>query len=227
MELAAGLRSRRIAPRTIDVLRVVREVLARFEALARDDLELASEALPAAASVIELKARLLLPSPPSLPAEEDEEDARRDALAAVALLEELEGAIETLRQRREERRHQLPASAPTPNYPRRPRPLGIPLARLADIATRLQPSSYFEIVRDRFSMVSAIRQLLARLRPGVRQPLSAFSDEGSWATRTIFFAGALELVRDGRASLHQGADFAPIEVEGKRPVAQTSTGRGV
>jgi segregation and condensation protein A len=214
-ELAHALRNRRLAPRSVDLLVVVREVLRRFEALAADDLDLASESLPMAAAVVELKARLLLPQRGGGVAEEElENEERGEALAAIALLQELEAAIEALRQRREERRYHLPASAPSPTYPRRPRPLGIPLARLTEIAARLRPTGYFELVRDRLSVALAIRRILARLRPGVREPLEGLVEEPGWGSRTIYFAGALELVRDGRAHLHQGEDFGPIEVEG-------------
>lgn len=213
-ELALALRHRRLQPRAVDLLVVVREVLRRFELLAADDLDLASEALPAAAAVIELKARLLLPSPPAEDEADLEGEERADALAAIALLQELEGAIEALRQRREARRYHLLATAPTPNYPRRPRPLGIPLARLTEIAARLRPTGYFELVRDRLSVAVAIRRILARLRPGVREPLATLAEEPGWESRAIYFAGALELVRDGRARMHQVEDFGPIEIEG-------------
>lgn len=223
-ELAAALRSRRLAPLAVDLLRVVREVLLRFEALAVDDLELASEALPAAAAVIELKARLLLPTPASL-LDEEAEGAEVDTLAAVLLLQELETAILELRQRREERRYHLLASAPTPSYPRQRRPLGIPLARLTEIASRLRPSGYFELERDRLNVALAIRRLLARLHPGKRERLETFGDGSGWGSRTIYFAGALELVRDGRAKLYQMEDFGPIEVEGVAPPVDEGANR--
>lgn len=211
-ELAHALRSRRLAPREVDLLHVVREVLARFDAFAASDLELATEALPSAAAVVELKARLLLPRP-ELEAEGAEEEVRDEALRAVALLEALEQAIVELRERRERRRHRLPASAPAPDYPRRPRPLGVPLQRLAEIAARLRPSAYFEMVRDRLTIAGAIQALMRLLRPGERRPLDALVEDSEWGTRTVYFAGALELVRDGRAKLHQRRPFAPIEVE--------------
>ncbi|MFU8888079.1 MAG: segregation and condensation protein A [Trueperaceae bacterium] len=213
-ELAHALRTHRLAPAQVDLLFVVREVLVRFEAFASRDLDLATEALPAAATVIELKARLLLPRPPR-EADEDEDSARADALAAVAALEALEEAIVELRERRERRRHLLPARASAPSYPRRPRPLGVPLARLAELAARLRPGPYFEIVRDRLTVTAAIGRILASLRPGQRRRFDELLDDAEWSTRTVFFAGALELVRDGRCELHQGEAFGPLEVEGR------------
>ena len=216
-ELAHALRTRRLAPAQVDLVFVVREVLARFEALASRDLDLATEALPAAATVVELKARLLLPRPPREADGDDEELARADALAAVAALEALEQAIVELRERRERRRHLLPARASAPSYPRRPRPLGVPLARLTELAARLRPGPYFELVRDRLTVTAAIGRILASLRPGQRRRFEELLDDADWSTRTVYFAGALELVRDGRCELHQERAFGPLEVEGRTP----------
>jgi len=216
-ELAHMLRTQRLAPSEVDLMVVVHEVLARFEAFAARDLELATEALPAAAAVIELKARLLLPRPPR--ATDDDEAERERALAAVAVLEALEEAIAELRERRERRRHLLPARASTPSYPRSPRPLGVPLARLAELAARLRPGRYFELVADRLTVTGAIARLLAWLRPG-RRPFDDVLEDGTWSTRTVYFAGALELVREGRCRLHQDEPFGPLEVEGTADVGR-------
>lgn len=213
-ELAHRLRSRKLMPSQVNLLRVVQQVLERFDAWASRDLELATEALPAAAGVVELKARLLLPRPPVASEEEEMVVAREEVLAAVAALEALEDAIAELRDRRERRGQLLPARAPTPTYPRRPRPMGVPLGRLVEIASRLRPGAYFEMARDRLTMSAAIARLRRLLRPGWRQPLDELVDDPSWGTRTIYFAGALELVREGRARLHQDAPFATLEAEG-------------
>ncbi len=214
-ELAQALRTHKLAPAQVDLLFVVREVLARFDAYAARDLDLATEALPAAATVIELKTRLLLPRPARPTDDVDVDQARADALAAVAALEALEAAIVELRERRERRRHLLPARASAPSYPRSPRPLGVPLARLVELAARLRPGPYFDLVRDRLTVTSAIARILALLRPGDRRPFDELMDDRDWSTRTVFFAGALELVRDGRCVLHQRDAFGPLEAEGR------------
>jgi chromatin segregation and condensation protein Rec8/ScpA/Scc1 (kleisin family) len=69
-------------------------------------------------------------------------------------------------------------------------------------------------VRERLTMSAAIGRILARLRPGQRRDFDELVEDRSWATRTVYFAGALELVRDGRCRLHQHDPFGPIEVEG-------------
>lgn len=212
-ELAHALRSERLAPADVDLLAVVRIVLARFEAFADHDLERATEALPRAAQVIELKVRLLLPRPPRV-TDEDEAEERAETLAAIAALEALEGAIAELRERRERRRTLLTAKAPLPAFPRPHRPLGVPLGRLAELASRLRPTAYFELLPERLTIAGAMARLLALLRPGRRRTLDEVMADASWATRTVTFAGALELIREGRLRAHQEAPFGPIEFEG-------------
>lgn len=220
-ELAHALRTERLAPSDVDLLAVVRVVLARFEAFAAGDLDRATEALPRAAQVVELKARLLLPKPPKASDDEAEAEAQADALAAVAALEALEEAIAELRARRERRRTLLTAKAPVPDYPRPRRPLGVPLGRLAELASRLRPSSYFELLPDRLTLAGAMARLLAVLRPGRRRTLDELLGDPSWATRTVTFAGALELVREGKVRAHQEAAFGPIELEGVADAADS------
>ena len=213
-ELAHALRSERIAPSDVDLLAVVRLVLARFEAFAVDDLDRATEALPRAAQVVELKVRLLLPRPPRPSDEEAEAEAQADALAAVAALEALEEALVELRERRERRRTLLTAKAPVPDFPRARRPLGVPLGRLAELASRLRPNGYFELLPDRLTLAGAMARLLAAVLPGRRRTFDEVVADPSWATRTVTFAGALELVREGRLRAHQDEAFGPIELEG-------------
>lgn len=212
-ELAYALRGGALRTRDIDLYRLVRDYLAHFDRLADRDLGLASEALPRVAQVIELKTRLLLPRPPREEEEDAEELELDEALEAVALLEELEEAIDFLRVRREERKIVLPARAPRPPYPRPERPLRIGVQRLAEMASRYRSSSYFELAVDRLTMASAMKRLLAGLRRLRRGLLRDLAEAGDWATRAVYFAGMLELVKEGSVRAEQEAPYAPIEVE--------------
>lgn len=212
-ELAYALRSGGIRPRDIDLYRLVRDYLAHFERHAERDLSLASEALPRVAQVIELKTRLLLPRPPSVEEEDAEELELDEALEAVALLEELEEAIDFLRLRREQRSIVLPARAPRPSYPRPERPLRIGVQRLAEMASRYRASTYFELAVDRLTMAGAMDRLLRTLRRFRRGLLGELTDGDDWPTRAVTFAGMLELVKEGRVRARQEAPYAPIELE--------------
>lgn len=211
-ELAHALRSGALAPVDLDLYQLVRSYLAYFEPVAERSLDLATEALPKVAQVIELKVRLLLPRPPR-DAEDAEEELLEQTLDAVALLEELEDAIRYLRHRRHERRVVMPARAPRPEYPRPERPITATAGQLAKLAARMRPSSYFELSVDRLTLAAAMKGLMDRLRRLGRGLLFEVYETRDWPTRTVVFTGMLELVKQGDLVAEQDAPFAPIGVE--------------
>ncbi len=206
-ELGTALRNGSLLPSDLDLLQLVREWLKYFNALARVSLDDASEALPRVAQVIELKLRLLLPKPPR---EDHDEDDFEEVLATVAMLEEIEGAIDFLRTRREDRRLLMSARTPRPELDRRTRPLGVAAGRLAELATRLRAQSYFEVVRDSFGFKEAARRLIDGIRGRGRVLFAALAPGEDWRTRTIMFAAMLELLREERISALQAEAFGPI-----------------
>lgn len=208
-ELAQALRTRRLMPKDIDLLELIRQFLAFFDAHAARDLELASEALPQLARVIELKVRLLLPRPKL---EAEEEAALEETLAGVDVLAELEDAIHFLRLRREERRLVVAARVPRPSYPRREAPLHLPLARLAELAGQRRVVHYFELAVERITLASAIASILAGLRVWPRRFLGELAP-GSWLKTSVHFAAMLELVKEGRVRARQDEAFGPIQLE--------------
>jgi segregation and condensation protein A len=210
-ELAYALRRGTVAPSTIDLVALVQSFLEHFDALAAHDLELASTALPNVAQVIELKLRLLLPRPPALDEEEVEE--LEETLEAVAMLEELEDAIDFLRRRRDERRIVLHARTPRPEYPRPLRPIGTGIDHLARLASRYRGGGYFEIAVDRLTMNGAIQLLLGSLRRWRRALLHEACEHPEWPQLTVFFAGMLELVREGRVRATQAVPYGEIELQ--------------
>lgn len=209
-ELAHALRSGLVHPRRLDLLRLVSDYLAYFHELAAGDLGRASEALPQVAHVIELKLRLLLPRPPR---DDDDDEAVEEVLEAVHLLEELEEAILFLRERRSERRLMLPARTPRPEFPRPERPLRVPVDRLTELAARRRALGYFEVVAERFTLAQAMSRLLAGLKRLRRGRLFELFEAEDWATRTVVFAGMLELVKGGEVLARQERPYGEIELE--------------
>lgn len=211
-ELAHALRSRVLAPGDVDLYRLVKGYLAFFERVSAHDLELATEALPRVAQVVELKLRLLLPRPAEAAPEEAEEAALEEALEAVALLEELEHAIDFLRRRREERRFVVPARAPRPPLQRPPRPLKASKDDLARLAGRYRVGGYFELALPGPTVASVAAELARRLKRAVRGLLFALLGAEDWPSRTLAFAAMLELVKEGRVRASQAEPYGPIEV---------------
>ncbi len=212
-ELASLLRRGRLAPAQVDLLELVQDFLAYFERHAERDLDLASEALPALAQVIEVKLRLLLPRPPRMPDEELADEARIEAVEAVETLARLEHAIAFLRERRERRRHLVASRPPQVRFPRRVPPVRLALGQLAVLAARYRSDAYFELQRDRLSVPEAMRRILERLATLGRAELRSLATPADWSVRTVFFAGLLELLREKRVKAEQTAPYGPIVVE--------------
>ncbi|MDZ7704811.1 MAG: hypothetical protein U5L04_10050 [Trueperaceae bacterium] len=206
-ELADGLRRGDVLPAQVRGLELVRSYLVYYRRLAAVDPDLASETLPLLARVLELKARLLLPAPPR---GDDDGDDTVELVAIVDELAGLEDAITFLRERRAARRLLLPASAPRPPYPRPPRPHRVGPGRLAELAARYRPGRYFELARERFTLAAAIGQLRALLKRLRDTTLFRVTRGDGWGRRTMFFAGMLELVKEGEVEAEQLEPYADI-----------------
>lgn len=211
-ELAHALRSRSLAPERIDLYQLVKAYLGYLGAFSDDDLDLATEALPRVAQVVELKLRLLLPRPREDVSDEPEEALLEEALEAVALLEELEHAIAFLKRRRQERRVVVPARTPRPQYPRALRPVRASLGDLARLAGRYRLGGYFELELAGATVASVAARLLAAARRALTGGLFVLVDARSWQERSLVFAGMLELVREGKIVARQEEPFGPITV---------------
>lgn len=211
-ELAYALRSGNLKPQDLDVHTLVTEYLAYFDEIAQDDLNLASEALPMVARVVELKIRFLLPRPPK-EKDELEEELLEETLETLTLLEDLEEAISFLKQRREARRIVLPATAPRPEYPRAERPIKIGPDKLMQLASRYSFSAYFEMAIERLTMASAMKSLMKTLKRLQRGRLSDLIEHKTWTVLAITFTGMLELYKEGKLKATQSEPYEPIEIE--------------
>lgn len=204
-ELAHALRSGRLSPGEADVSALVQSYLDFYRVVSVYDLEGATETLPGLARIIELKLRLLLPHPPKAP-----EEAEVEVLETVLALEAFEEAIRFLRERRDVRRHLLPAQAPRPNYPRRARVLTRELGRLTELATRHRATHYFELAVERLTLTTAMTTLRAGLRRFGRGTLQALMEARDWPTLTVAFGAMLELVKEGEVRVVQGQPYGEI-----------------
>ena len=229
LELAAQLRAGKLRPIQVPLLKLTRDVLERFHALRGElelsqgdldatfrtsSLDLASEALPHLAGVIELKTRLLLPRQPNVSEEgEANIDADlEDVLEGVEALAKLEGAIQFLRDRRRERSLLLVAQVPPIKLPRKFKPLSRSLGDLVKAAQRhVREVNIFDLALDRMTMPMA----LERLRDfGKRLKKFFFHDvpTQSWGERTILFGAMLEAMRAGDLEASQPEQYGAIEI---------------
>jgi len=218
-ELMHALRVEAVLPTQVPLLEVVRSYLMYF-AQFRADPELATEALPAVGGLVELKTRLLLPRPPRLVEDEDDEPSLRDVLSGLEILQQLEDAIAFLRDRRLQRRTVFPARGLDLGLPRPERPLGLGVSDLVRLARRrLRDVTYFELTLERLTVkdqILKLRRFLGRLF-GQRGSLDQLLERRDREELAVTFIALMELIKEQEASARQGLRFGPIEIEaGKR-----------
>lgn len=81
----------------IPIAEITQQYLAYVEMLEALDLTAAGEYVVMAATLIEIKSRLLLPQAPPLPGEEEPEDPRAELVARLVEYQQFQGVLETLR----------------------------------------------------------------------------------------------------------------------------------
>lgn len=222
-ELASALRTGRILPTEVPLLRLTREVLAWVEGVTGHTLsgpgaaalsQAQPELLPTLATVIAVKARLLLPQPEP----DDEPDVGDELLdevvGGVEALAELDALVSFLSARRREREGLMPARPVPVDLPRRERPRSPQgsLARLVQAAQNaVREVEVPLLARDRLTLqgaLSALRAFGTRLR--------SFTFRGiptqDWGERTTYFAALLEGVKEGSFDAQQNEVYGEIEV---------------
>jgi len=215
-ELASALRARQLLPGEVPMLRLTRRVLEHvdeYRASTTDSADLA-ELLPPLATVIALKARLLIPQPDVPEALPEDDDFIEEFAQSVDALAELDVLVSFLSARRRERERLIPARPIDLGLPRRERKVGPGgLAKLVKAArAAVREVSVPLVERERTTLAQALTALRAyatRLRHFVFHAVPT----QDWGERTTYFSALLEGVKNGEFDARQDAPYAPIEVE--------------
>lgn len=213
------------------------EMLALMEAL---DLEVAGEFLVMAATLMEIKSRMLLPRPPKPVADEEEgEDPRAELVQRLLEYEQYKQAAEQFRaleeigRRRFTREVEPEIEGSVPLEELRPDDLLRALNRmLASFAEAGPPVASLQ--RERINLRLRMRELWGRLQDSL-EPLSfhALFTEGFRPTRLeviVTFLAVLELLRLGRILVRQPHPLGDLvlvrrEVEEAPPTGAALDGR--
>jgi segregation and condensation protein A len=91
------LREQKIAITDIPIAQITEQYLAYLALWESLDLNIAGEYLVMAATLVEIKSRMLLPKPPPAPDADPEEDPRAELVQKLLEYERFKGAVETLR----------------------------------------------------------------------------------------------------------------------------------
>lgn len=210
------VRRNEVDVRDIPVARVAEQFLDHLHAIQTIDVEWAGEFLVMAATLMEIKSKMLLPRPEDGPAVGEVEDPRRELVRQLVEYRKAKEAAGHLDRLAEERQFHIPRTPPddaegatSPRFRRVELwDLVSAFGRMVRETAGLQPlrlaaddtpqAAYQDMVRD-------------RLRAGGRVPFRDLFDPPYTRARLIgIFLAVLELMKQGELALDQPEPFADI-----------------
>jgi segregation and condensation protein A len=204
----------------IPLAEITRQYMQYIEVMRELQLELAGEYMLMAATLAEIKSRMLLPRPQSEGAEED--DPRAELVRRLQEYERFKRAAEDMEELSRVDRDTFPASAEV--VERRVVKL-LPavtmqemLVALKDVMVRAEMFAHHHVQRERLSVRQRMSDVLSALRT---QSFVEFAqlfraEEGRMGV-TVTFSAILELLREGLIEIVQAEQFAPIHVRAGAP----------
>jgi len=200
----------------IPVAEVTDQYMAYVEVMRGLRLELAAEYLVMAATLAEIKSRMLLPRPADM--DEDEEDPRAELIRRLLEYERFKQAAEDLDALpRLERDVFVSSAAADALVPERPPPevdLREVLTALHEVMRRAEMFVHHRIERESLSLRERMSMVLSAVGPDRFSPLADLLDlaEGRMGV-VITFLAVLELIKGSLIELVQAEPYAPIYVK--------------
>jgi segregation and condensation protein A len=200
----------------IPLAEITRQYMQYIDVMQGLQLELAGEYLVMAATLAEIKSRMLLPRPPGEGSGE-EDDPRAELVRRLQEYERFKRAAEDLEELPRVDRDTFPATAEL--VERRVVKM-LPqvtmqemLVALKDVMSRAEMFAHHHVQRERLSVRQRMSDVLGALRA---QSFVEFTqlfraEEGRMGV-TVTFSAILELLREGLIEIVQAEQFAPIHV---------------
>ncbi len=207
----------------IPIAEITAQYMAALSAMARLDLDVASEFLVMAATLMAIKARLLLPRPAERPPDGEWEagpDPREELARRLEEYRRVKAAAEALSRRRAawSLRYFRPGvpgqPAGEPPGPGGEVSVADLVAAFRDVLARAGPDLPREIYRDPVPLRRQLAAVLRRLRASRHGlPFGAlFRPDADRHEVVVTFLALLELTRQGRVTVQQALPFAEIWV---------------
>jgi segregation and condensation protein A len=215
-----------IRRRNLDILdiplaEITRQYMQYIELMQGLQLELAGEYLVMAATLAEIKSRMLLPRP-ALPGLDGDEDPRAELVRRLQEYERFKRAAEEIDELPRLERDVWPTSAEL-----RERQLVRTLPQVTlqemliafkEVVARSQMFAHIHIERERLSVGERMSDILAALGVAGFVPfMQLFRPEEGRMGVTITFVALLELMREGLIDIVQAEAFAPLHVRAAAP----------
>jgi segregation and condensation protein A len=216
--------------RDIPIARVAEQFRAYLDVLQAIDVEKVGDFLVMAATLMELKSKMLLPRTED--AEGPQEDPRQELVRQLLEYKRFKEAAALLEQQAERQASRLtrtPPPAPTPTGPAPVRPVELwdlvsAFGRLLRETLALQPQ---QISIDETPLHVYMDGIIDRLREQRRLPFSAlFTPPWTRARLVGFFLAILELIRRFRIQAEQDGTFGDILVSLREEPEPANSGSG-
>ena len=204
----------------IPLAEITRQYMQYIELMQDLQLELAGEYLVMAATLAEIKSRMLLPRPKL--EEEGDEDPRAELVRRLQEYERFKRAAESIDALPRLERDVWSVSA---ELKERQVVRALPqislqemLVAFKDVVARAEMFAHHHIQRERLSVGERMSDILAALRAGAFVPfMQLFRPQEGRMGVTITFVAILELMREGLIDIVQAQPYAPLHVRAAGP----------
>jgi segregation and condensation protein A len=204
----------------IPIAEITRQYMSYIDLMRGMQLELAGEYLVMAATLAEIKSRMLLPRPAA--EGQEEADPRAELVRRLQEYERFKRAAMDIEALHRIDRDTFPASAELlerrvvrlqPNVT-----LQEMLVALRDVMKRAEMFAHHHISRERLSVRQRMTDVLGTLRTrAFVEFVDLFSAEEGRMGVTVTFVAVLELLREGLVEIVQSEPYAPIHVRAGAP----------
>jgi segregation and condensation protein A len=200
----------------IPIAEITRQYIQYIELMQELQLELAGEYLVMAATLAEIKSRMLLPRPPGQ-GDQSEEDPRAELVRRLQEYERFKRAAADIDELARLERDVWQASA---ELVERPAPRSLPrvtlqemLLAFKEVAARAAMFAHHHVRREPLSVRERMSNILAALEHGSFLEFGRlFTPEEGRAGVTVSFIAILELMREGLIEIMQTEAYAPLHV---------------
>src|ERR1700688_864972 len=200
----------------IPIAEITRQYMRYIELMQDLQLELAGEYLVMAATLAEIKSRMLLPRPPG-EGDSGEEDPRAELVRRLQEYERFKRAAADIDAMPRLERDVWQASAELRD---RPVPRSLPqvtlqemLLAFKEVAVRAAMFAHHHVRREPLSVRERMSNILAALEQGSFLEFARlFTPEEGRAGVTVTFIAILELMREGLIEIMQTEAYAPLHV---------------
>ncbi|BDG59965.1 segregation and condensation protein A [Caldinitratiruptor microaerophilus] len=213
------IRKEEVSIHDIPIARIAEQYLAYIADLSDVEIDRAADFLVMAATLLDIKARMLLPRPPRPEGEAgaedgEDEDPRAELARQLEAYQRFKELAAELRRREEAAGRSYPRGW-YPEAPRGPAPLvGVSLADLVAAFRALleERGAWREVPRETVTLRDKLREILQRLgRSPAGVPFRSLFRPGAGRLEILVtFLALLELVRQQRARAVQERPFAEI-----------------